>query len=55
MDGEERGRWLDRNPPTRTWYPSDDAQARLEGRQIDEQHTALPTDSDRRRSPGLED
>jgi hypothetical protein len=20
MDGEERGRWLDRNPPTRTWY-----------------------------------
>jgi hypothetical protein len=20
MDGEERGHWLDRNPPTRTWY-----------------------------------
>jgi hypothetical protein len=20
MDGEERGRWLNRNPPTRTWY-----------------------------------
>jgi hypothetical protein len=20
MDGEERGRWLDRNPLTRTWY-----------------------------------
>jgi hypothetical protein len=55
MDGEERGRWLDRNPLTRTWYllPRLPMMHRhgWEGAQIDEQHSALLGRLGGRRNP----